>query len=135
MAYVLDSGEVFDVKPHMDMSEIWLYNLEKAAFKSMFVNVLNDSIVKEILKALNADSLSDTAVFVPPWKSPLQRGAKYDLLFNELRCGRGIRDILVSGSRIVVCKYFNTTYIMLFTPAAAVNPDFIMFKKGEQPSA
>lgn len=135
MEFMIDFDSSMKNKIFMDMSNIWIYNLDKSAFKSKYADTMNSNVIKELLDTLKASSLSDLAIFVPPWESsPMPRGVKYDNLWNELRQGRKENEKLIAGTRIIKCKHYSTPYAMVFMPAAALNPGFVAFVKGTQPS-
>lgn len=135
MEFMLNLDQFAKDSTFMDMSNIWIYNLDKNAFKSKYADAMNSNVIKEILNCLNVESLNDLAIFVPPWESfPVQRGIKYDYLWNELRQGRKTYEKLIAGNRLVVCNHYQTPYVIVFQSASSVNPSFIAFRKGSQPS-
>lgn len=123
-----------DVLPKMSLDGLWVYNLDKQAFKNMFIDRMFGPVIDELLKVFNVERLGDLAFFVPSWKSPYQRGVQYDNFFQDLRYGRHVSTKLVCGSKIEVLKYMDSPYVVFYGTAAQLNPDFICFKKGEQPS-
>ena len=135
MNFTLDIDSIMKGNPFMDLSGIWTYNLDKSAFKAKHADTMSSSAVRELLNALNVDSMSNLAIFVPPWESsPVPKGIKYDHFWNELRQGNKLYDKVVGGSKIIVCKYVTTPYVMYFPMPSALNPSFIAFVKGTQPS-
>lgn len=133
MEFMLDCTR-HEEKPFMDMSGIWLYNVEKPEFKSALVDTVSESSIRELLNLLHVESLSDIAVFMPPWKSTRQSGIKYDYLFRDLRSGQKVMDKIIAGARLSFCRYYNKPYVVFYRSSAAANPDFIAFAKGDQPS-
>lgn len=134
MEFFLNSASMAMDKPFLDMTETWVYNIDKTALKSQILDRINSSVIEEMLKCLGAKTLSDVAFFLPPWKSLPPKGAKYDILWNELRHGNKSYEKLIAGCRIIVCRNVKSSYVLVFSPAAAVNPEFIAFLKGEQPT-
>lgn len=133
MEILIDSFNGYE-DPMMNMDGAMFPNVNPGAFKSMFVDSMPKVAIKEILNTLRCDSLSDLCFFVAPWKTPLQKGYKYDQFYQELRQGRKVQEKNIGGTRIIVCMYYNTPYIQFFNQAAGLHPDFIVFVKGEQPS-
>lgn len=135
MEFMIEFDNSNKEQPFMDMAGIWIYNIDKSAFKSKYADTMNSIVIKELLSTLNCSSLSDLAVFLPPWESyPHSKGIKYEHFWNELRQGRKIQDKVIAGSRIIICNYYNTKYALVFNHASALNPSFIAFVKGSQPS-
>lgn len=135
MEFMINLDQFAKDSTFMDMSNIWIYNLDKNAFKSKYADTMNSNVIRELLNCLNVNCLGDLAIFAPPWDShPLPKGIKYDYLWNELRQGRKSYEKLIAGTRLNICNHYETPYVVVFLSASAINPSFIAFKKGTQPS-